>query len=96
MTNGPRPHIFECAERNAEAIRTMGVRIIAENRRHGVPSYYMDPKLCAGIVRDMPDGSRQEIALRDGVEVVLRDLPTVPVDPADSGARSSWGGPRSR
>jgi hypothetical protein len=75
MTIGRRPLIFECIERNGEAIRGMGARIIAENRRLGVPSHYMDRELCVGIIREMPDGSRQEIALHDGVEMVLRELP---------------------
>jgi hypothetical protein len=31
----------------------------------------MDPSLCDGIIREMPDGTRQRVELKNGEEVVV-------------------------
>jgi hypothetical protein len=35
----------------------------------------MDPSVCDGIVREMPDGSRQHVKRVTGQEIVIADLP---------------------
>lgn len=69
--------IFDKARENAEAIRRGGLDAIEECRLAGVPAYYMDAGLCTGIVREMPDGSRQHVKLVDGADVVVEELPRV-------------------
>jgi hypothetical protein len=56
---------------NAEAIRQVGTRALEEARQAGVPAYYMDPSLGEGVVREMPDGTRERIERRDGRDVVV-------------------------
>jgi hypothetical protein len=36
-----------------------------------VPAHYVDPALGDGIIREMPDGTRQRVDLNDGEEVVV-------------------------
>jgi hypothetical protein len=38
----------------------------------GVPVYYLDNALGEGIVKEMPDGTRHLIEVRDGNEIVLQ------------------------
>ena len=63
--------LFEKIRENADAIRQIGERAIQEARRLGVPYHYMDPSLCDGIIREMPDGTRQRVELKNGEEVVV-------------------------
>ncbi len=67
--------LSERARENAEAIRNVGLQAIAEARRLGVPVHYMDPTVCDGIIREMPDGTRQHVKRVDGEEIVIDDLP---------------------
>ncbi len=63
--------LFDKIRENAEAIRLIGERAVEEAKRLGVPCHYMDPSLCDGIVREMPDGNRQHVELKDGEEIVV-------------------------
>jgi hypothetical protein len=63
--------LFEKLHENAGAIRRVGECAVAEAKRLGVSSHYMDPSLCDGIIREMPDGTRQHVVLKDKVEVVI-------------------------
>lgn len=56
---------------NAEAISQIGVRALEEARQAGVPAYYMNPSLGDGIVRELPDGTRERIERRGGQAVVV-------------------------
>ena len=55
--------IFDKARENAEAIKQGGARAIEEAKRVGVPAYYLDPSLGEGIIKELPDGTRQRIKL---------------------------------
>ena len=63
--------LFDKIKDNAEAIRRVGERAVQEAKELGVPSHYMDPTLCEGIIREMPDGTRQHVELKDGEEIVV-------------------------
>lgn len=48
-----------------------------EAKRHlaaGRPIYYGDDRFKDAVVKKYPDGRRQLVAIRNGAEVVLRDL----------------------
>ena len=66
--------IFEKARENAEAIKQGGARAIEEAKRVGVPAYYLDPSLGEGIIKELPDGTRQRIKLIDGEDVVVESI----------------------
>ena len=66
--------MFDKLRENADAIRRVGERAVQEARRLGVPSHHVDATVCAGIIREMPDGSRQRVELRDGREIVVESL----------------------
>lgn len=55
---------------NAEAISQVGVRALEEAKHAGVPAYYMDPSLGDGIIRELPDGTRERVERRNGWDVV--------------------------
>lgn len=63
--------LFDRIRENADAIRRIGDRAVEEARRLGVPSHYGDPALGEGIIREMPDGTRQRVELKDGDEIVV-------------------------
>ena len=56
---------------NAEPIRQVGDHAVREARKLGVPAHHVDPALGDGIVREMPDETRQRVELKDGEEVVV-------------------------
>jgi hypothetical protein len=66
--------IFERARENAKAMAQMGQRAIAESKALGVPAYYVDPTLGAGIIKELPDGTRQRVERIEGKEIVLETL----------------------
>lgn len=66
--------LFEKLRENAGAIQRVGERAIEEARRLGVPCHYVDATICEGIIREMPDGSRQRVELKDGEEIVVESL----------------------
>lgn len=70
-TWGDRMILFDKLRQNAEAIRHTGIDAIAEARRLGVSSHYIDPTVGAGIVRELPDGTRQRLEHRNGEAVVV-------------------------
>jgi hypothetical protein len=63
--------LFDKIQENAEAIRRVGERAVQEAKKLGVPSHYMDPTLCEGIIREMPDGTRQHVELKNDEEIVV-------------------------
>ncbi len=63
--------LFDKFGKNADAICRVGERAVREAKELGVPCHYMDPSLCDGIIREMPDGTRQHVELKDGVEIVV-------------------------
>lgn len=63
--------IFEKARENAKAIEQMGQRAIEESKKLGAPAYYMDPTLGDGIIKELPDGTRQRIERIQGEEIVI-------------------------
>ncbi|RDI53852.1 hypothetical protein [Microvirga subterranea] len=67
--------LLEKARENAEAVRNIGLIAIEEARRLGVPVHYMDPAVCDGIIRELPEGTRQHVRRVDGNEIVIEDLP---------------------
>lgn len=66
--------LLENATKYAEAIRTAGQRAIRRAKLAGAPVYYMDPSISDGIIRELPDGSRQVVEIGDGADVVIRNL----------------------
>jgi hypothetical protein len=66
--------LFDALRKNADAIRRIGERAVEEARRLGVPCHYMDAAVCDGIIREMPDGLRQRVELKDGQEIVVESL----------------------
>jgi hypothetical protein len=65
--------IIEQWRRNEARVRQAGRIAIEEARRAGAPAYYHDPK-AGGIVREMPDGSRQLVAVVGGQDIVMQEL----------------------
>ncbi len=63
--------LFDKIKNNADAIRRVGERAVQEARKLGVPCHYMDPSLCNAIIREMPDGTRQHVELKNGEEIVV-------------------------
>ena len=55
---------------NELRVREMGKLAREEARKAGVPSYYRDRAFGEGIVREMPDGSRQLIGAVSDEEIV--------------------------
>lgn len=66
--------LLENATKYEEAIRTAGERAMRRARLAGVPVYYMDARLADGIIRELPDGSRQVVEIRDGEDIVVESL----------------------
>lgn len=52
----------------------MGEVAIAKARRAGVPAVYKEPALGPGLIREMPDGTRERFERREGKVVVLERL----------------------
>lgn len=74
MTN----RLLENADTYAEAIRTAGGRAAAELKRAGVAVYYMDDAVSDGIIRELPDGSRQKVQVGGDEDIVLETLSPAP------------------
>lgn len=70
--------LLENAGTFAEAIRTAGGRAAAEMQRAGVAVYYMDDAVSDGIIRELPDGTRQKVEIGDDEDIVLATLPPAP------------------
>ena len=63
--------LFDLFDANMDALKTLGSRAVAEARRDGVAAYYMDPALGAGLVRELPDGTRERLERAGGEFVVV-------------------------
>ena len=66
--------LFDKVRENADAIRQVGTVARERARAAGVPSYYMDPSLGEGIIKEMPDGTRHRIESSDGGDVVVESF----------------------
>ena len=66
--------LLENATKYEGAINSAGERAMRRAKRAGAPVYYMDVTIADGIIRELPDGSRQRVEIRDGEDVVLEDL----------------------
>jgi hypothetical protein len=66
--------LLENATRYQDAIRTAGERAIRRAKQAGAPVYYMDAAIADGIIRELPDGSRQRVEIREGEDIVLEHL----------------------
>lgn len=53
--------LFDKVRQNADALRQVGERALAEARKAGVPVYYMDDAFGDDIIREFPDGHRDRI-----------------------------------
>lgn len=65
--------IIEQWRRNETKVRQAGRIAIKEAHHAGTPAYYYDAK-AGGIVREMPDGSRQLIRIVGGQDIVVQEL----------------------
>lgn len=63
--------LFDLLDANMDAVKAVGSRAVAQARRDGVPACYMDPALGAGLVRVLPDGTRERFHHADGEIVVV-------------------------
>jgi hypothetical protein len=66
--------LLENAIKYEEAITTAGRRAMQRAKLAGAPVYFMDPSISDGIIREMPDGSRDVVEISDGEDLVLRNL----------------------
>lgn len=66
--------LFDKLRENAKAIAQMGAVARERARAAGVPSYYTDPSLGDGIVKEMPDGTRHIIRPVDRDDVVVESF----------------------
>lgn len=53
--------LIERVQEKAEAIAQIGKRAIEKAHRAGGAAYYMDPRFGEGIIKELPDGTRQKI-----------------------------------
>jgi hypothetical protein len=67
--------LLEKAREHAEEVRKAGAEAIKVALAAGVPVYYFDDSLGAGIIKEMPDGTRFHIAINGGETVVTRAIP---------------------
>lgn len=70
--------LIEKMEKYPDAMRTSGRREIEQAKRAGVPAYYVDPALGDGIIKELPDGTRQRIQPRGDEDVVVEILAPAP------------------
>lgn len=66
--------LLENATKYEQAIRTAGQRAMQQAKRAGAPVYYMDPAISDGIIRELPDGTRQVVAIGEGEDIVIKTL----------------------
>jgi hypothetical protein len=64
--------LLDLLHQGEERISQAGPKAIRKALEAGVAVYYFDKALGEGIIREMPDGMRQLIELRNGIEVVLQ------------------------
>lgn len=56
---------------NAAEVRRAGILAVEDARKAGVPVYYTDPALGSGIIRELPNGTRQRLTSVAGRDVVV-------------------------
>ena len=66
--------LLDILHQNKERIAQAGPKAIRRALEAGVPVYYIDRALGDGIVKEMPDGTRHLIDVKDGNEIVLQTL----------------------
>lgn len=64
--------LLDVLHKSEDRIAQAGPTAIKRALEAGVPVYYLDDALGEGIVKEMPDGTRHLIDLRDGAEFVLQ------------------------
>jgi hypothetical protein len=65
--------LFEKVRQNADVLRRVGERALADARRAGVPVYYMEDAFGGDIIREFPDGRRELMAReKDGAAIPIR------------------------
>jgi hypothetical protein len=68
--------LFDKVRQNAEALRQVGERALADARMAGVPVYYMDDAFRDDIIREFPDGHRERIVRgEDGAIIPIGGRP---------------------
>ncbi|MBB3175547.1 hypothetical protein FHR90_003403 [Endobacter medicaginis] len=55
--------ILDRWRQNEGRVRQAGKLALEQARAAGVPAYYRDPGIGAGIIRQMPDGSRSVVSV---------------------------------
>lgn len=63
--------LLDLLHQNEQRIAQAGPNAIKKALEAGVPVYYVDKTVGDGIVKEMPDGVRFIIELRDGAEIVI-------------------------
>lgn len=66
--------LLQTLRENADEVGKTGEYALRDARRAGVAAYYSNPALGAGIVKEMPDGSRFLILVNGDEDVVLETL----------------------
>jgi hypothetical protein len=66
--------LLDILHQDEERIAQAGLKAIKKALEAGVPVYYLDNALGEGIVKEMPDGTRHLIDVRDGDEVILQSF----------------------
>jgi hypothetical protein len=66
--------LLEKARQHADEIRRAGAEAIKETLAAGVPVYYIDDRIGAGIIKEMPDGKRFRIEIAAGEEIVTESI----------------------
>lgn len=66
--------LLENATKYDEASSSAGERAMQRAKGAGAPVYYMDAAIAEGIIRELPNGSRQRVEITGGEDVVLEEL----------------------
>jgi hypothetical protein len=66
--------LLELLHKDEAEIAKVGVKAIEQAHAAGVAAYYIDASLGDGIVKEMPDGTRQLIDSNMDEDVVLQTL----------------------
>ena len=64
--------LLDILRQDEELIAQAGPKVIKKALEAGVAAYYLDNTLGEGIIKEMPDGTRHLIDLRDGEEIILQ------------------------
>lgn len=67
--------IVEKWRKNRLRVERAGSAAIKAAHKAKTAAYYLEKNYADGIVREMPNGSRQLIKIVDGNELLVRDLP---------------------